>query len=402
MGRVAEKQGDLEQAMAAYRAALTRDDRRADAYLRLAVLHDKQGKFRESAELYRKALVLRPGDPEIFCDMGYSYYLQRRWAESEMNLRQAIAKDPDHRRAHNNLALLLVCDNRLEDALAEFRKAGNSPAEAHMNLAFSLTMEQRWDPARTEYERALALDPTAEVAKDRLNQLNTILAKHQKHRGDGPTDSRVLTTSYDALPKPRPDVAMPAANQPIPAANRPIPAANQPDTASSPSPHDPRLVATAESFSSSRAYARTHVPIPSLPDEDPAMRNLWATFDMTRPSATALPPAKEGSHRQSGVNQSEGTSSDPGLAARASNPARSTSPSPRNALSPPRPTLESPTTTKKNQPRPASSISIPPPTRFATSLAKPAGPTQTSGLASPPKAAQINSDAGAPQTAPGP
>ena len=94
MGRVAEKQGDIEQAMAAYRGALTRDDHRADAHLRLAVLHDKQGKFRESAELYKKALALRPGDAEIYCDMGYSFYLQRRWAEAEMNLRQAIAVNP--------------------------------------------------------------------------------------------------------------------------------------------------------------------------------------------------------------------------------------------------------------------------------------------------------------------
>ena len=154
MGRAAEQQGNLDQAMAAYRAALERDQRRADAYVRLAVLHDKQGKFRESAELYRKALAVQPGDPDIFCDMGYSFYLQRRWAEAEMNLRQSIAINPDHQRAHNNLALLLVRDNRLEDALAEFRKAGNDPVQAHMNLAFALTTDQRWESARAEYAAA--------------------------------------------------------------------------------------------------------------------------------------------------------------------------------------------------------------------------------------------------------
>ena len=154
MGRVAEQQGDLDQAMAAYRAALDRDKSRADAYARLAILHDKQGKFRESADLYRKALALRPGDPDIFCDMGYSFYLQRRWAEAEMNLRQSLAVNPEHRRAHNNLALLLVRDNRLGDALAEFGKAGSDPVQAHMNLAFALTIDQRWESARAEYQRA--------------------------------------------------------------------------------------------------------------------------------------------------------------------------------------------------------------------------------------------------------
>src|SRR5262249_7496473 len=61
MGRTAEHEGNLDQAMAAYRAALTRDKNRADAYARLAVLHDKQGEFLKSAQLYQKALTLRPG-----------------------------------------------------------------------------------------------------------------------------------------------------------------------------------------------------------------------------------------------------------------------------------------------------------------------------------------------------
>ena len=44
-----------------------------------------------------KALKLSPGSPDIYCDMGYSLYLQRRSAEAEMNLRQAIALDSNTR-----------------------------------------------------------------------------------------------------------------------------------------------------------------------------------------------------------------------------------------------------------------------------------------------------------------
>ena len=201
MGRAAEQQGDLDQAMAAYRAALDRDRRRADAYARLAILHDKQGKFHESADLYRKALALRPGDADIFCDMGYSFYLQRRWAEAEMNLRQSIAINPEHRRAHNNLALLLVRDSRLGDALAEFGKAGSDPVQAHMNLAFALTIDQRWESARVEYQRALALDPSSQLAKARFDELNNLLAKRESAAPapDGARrDPALLTTATAA------------------------------------------------------------------------------------------------------------------------------------------------------------------------------------------------------------
>jgi Tfp pilus assembly protein PilF len=194
LGRAAEQQGDLDQAMAAYRAAVDRDRSRADAYARMAVLHDKQGKFRESAELYSKALATKPGDPDIFCDIGYSFYLQRRWAEAEMNLRQAIAIDHEHRRAHNNLALLLVRDNRLDDALAEFGKGGSSPAQAHMNLAFALIIDQRWEPARAEYRRALAIDPTSQLAKARLDELNILIARRQPAQDGARRDPAVLTT----------------------------------------------------------------------------------------------------------------------------------------------------------------------------------------------------------------
>jgi Tfp pilus assembly protein PilF len=203
MGRAAEQQGNLEQATAAYRAALERDGRRADAYARLAIVHDKQGKFRESAELFGKALAMKPGDPDIFCDMGYSFYLQRRWAEAEMNFRQAIAINPDHRRAHNNLALVLVHDNRPDDALAEFGKAGNSPAQAHMNLAFALTTDQQWAKARAEYERVLAIEPASQIANARLEDLKTLLAKHQPAPGDHRRDPAVLTTATASIPPPR-------------------------------------------------------------------------------------------------------------------------------------------------------------------------------------------------------
>jgi tetratricopeptide (TPR) repeat protein len=232
MGRAAEQQGDLDQAMAAYRAALDRDRRRADAYARLAIVHDKQGKFRESAELYRKALALQPGDPDIFCDIGYSFYLQRRWAEAEMNLRQSIAINPEHRRAHNNLALLLVRNNRLDDALVEFGKAGNEPVQAHLNLAFALTSDHKWESARAEYKRALAIDPSSQLAKTRLDKLDILLARQQPAPDGARPDPAVLTTATVApsgyrasIPPPSPFMGPPPIQptaQP-PAASTPIP-----------------------------------------------------------------------------------------------------------------------------------------------------------------------------------
>ena len=275
MGRAAEQQGDLDQAMAAYRAAVERDHRRADAYARMAVLNDKQGKFRESAELYRKALAVQPGDPDIFCDMGYSYYLQRRWAEAEMNLRQSIAINPDHQRAHNNLALLLVRDNRLDDALAEFRKGGSDPVHSHLNLAFALTIDQRWESARAEYQRALAIDPACQLAKTRLDQLNTLVARRES--ADGASRGLAPITAATTAP---PSVS-----------GHVGPTTTTTTTAQQYAPSGPRsdsavLTTAAVSPSSAQRYRPvTRGARPSLPAQTGAMAQLWSSTDA--PAAVA-------------------------------------------------------------------------------------------------------------------
>ena len=130
MGRTSEQGGNLETAIAAYTEALKNDPHRADANQRLAVVHDRLGRFQESAGYYAKALAEAPGDAEIFCDKGYSLYLQRRWAEAEICLRQSIALKPKLARAHSNLGLLLVRDEKVDEALAEFRAAGCRPGQS--------------------------------------------------------------------------------------------------------------------------------------------------------------------------------------------------------------------------------------------------------------------------------
>jgi Tfp pilus assembly protein PilF len=45
------------------------------------------------------------------------------WREAEYRLRQALADDPDDARLHNNLAVALEAQGKLEEAYDEYRKA---------------------------------------------------------------------------------------------------------------------------------------------------------------------------------------------------------------------------------------------------------------------------------------
>jgi Flp pilus assembly protein TadD len=177
LGRTLEQGGDLEQAQAAYLEALKQDPRRGDACARLAVLHDRQAKWPESEEFYRRAHDLEGDSPGLLCNRGYSFYLQGRWEDAETSLRQAIALDPANQRAHNNLGLVLARSGRADEARAEFRRAGCSEAEAQTNLALALALEGSWDEARAHYDQALTLDPNSVQARRGLRDLDALTAK---------------------------------------------------------------------------------------------------------------------------------------------------------------------------------------------------------------------------------
>lgn len=177
LARSFEQQGEHGRALDAYRGVAEKDPQRATAYWRMAVLHDRQGNVRESEALYRQALKLEPKNPDIHCDFGYSLYLNRRWGESEERLRRAVSLKAAHRRAHNNLGLLLAQTERMDEARTEFRQAGCTEAEVRTNLAFVLTLNRRWDEARAQYELALESNPGSTAAKAGLDNLNALLAK---------------------------------------------------------------------------------------------------------------------------------------------------------------------------------------------------------------------------------
>lgn len=171
IARSLENQGNTVQAIATYHEVVKKDPGRADAYHRLAVLHDLKGDSQSARKFYTIALKKAPNDAELHCDFGYSCYLERNWGEAESHLRRALAINPDCARAHTNLGLLLARTDHEREALVEFRKAGCDDAAAHNNVGFVLTLEERWAEAKRHFKLALAADPNSKMAKDGLAAL---------------------------------------------------------------------------------------------------------------------------------------------------------------------------------------------------------------------------------------
>ena len=178
VARSCENDGNTEQAIQVYQEVVKKDSRRAEAYHRLAILYDLKGDPQKAHEYYTTAIQKAPKNADLYCDLGYSCYLQRNWAEAEVNLRKALEERPGLARAHTNLGLLLGRTDHATEALAEFSQAGCDEAAARCNLAFALTLEEHGQEARQQYELALAANPNAAAAKQGLAAL-------QAHWPDG-------------------------------------------------------------------------------------------------------------------------------------------------------------------------------------------------------------------------
>ena len=204
MAQSYERQGQTEQAMKLYRNIIEDDKRCVEACHRLAVLHNKKGDCQSSEKFYRQALKIQPDNAAILCDLGYSYYLQRRWKEGEECLRRAVELDPALSRAHTNLGLLLACTDRSSEAMVEFTQARCSESEARSNMAFSLMMQERWDDARRQLELALAADPGSEVAQEGLRTLQSLAPRLASSQVSVIGEDRREPTYRAALAVPEP------------------------------------------------------------------------------------------------------------------------------------------------------------------------------------------------------
>src|SRR5690606_7568145 len=203
LARTFEQERDLDRAASLYRAILMKDSRHAAATHRLAIVCDQQGRHEESRKLFQRALELRPGNADLYCDLGYSFYCQQQWAQAERNFRLALQATPAHERAHHHLGLTLAAQGKDELALRELARSGCSAAEARANLALMQTFTGRLDEAAVNCQLARKADPDNEQVIARLSQVESVLAQADS-REPQPTPSPEVVVARTTEPEPTP------------------------------------------------------------------------------------------------------------------------------------------------------------------------------------------------------
>jgi tetratricopeptide (TPR) repeat protein len=170
----------------------------AEFWINLSLTQSQQGAYAESIESARHALTLDPRSAIAYNNIGAGYAAMQRWDEAVQNERQALKLNPNLAVAQNNLKLYLqhkVSDSpaippstdelsslineslrlnqqgNFADSLAVATEAAkqypDSP-EAWNNIAANDEALHRWDAAIAAAQKAVALRPDFQLAKNNL------------------------------------------------------------------------------------------------------------------------------------------------------------------------------------------------------------------------------------------
>lgn len=116
-----------------------------------------------------------------------------RLAEAETSYREAVALDPGHARAYNNLGCVLHMQGRLDEALAAYRRALDLDAslpQANQNYASIVRDAGALERAVSEYRRVTIANPGDAMA---FNDLGNTLRELGRHRESLEAFERALT-----------------------------------------------------------------------------------------------------------------------------------------------------------------------------------------------------------------
>jgi Flp pilus assembly protein TadD len=142
----------------------------AYSFLRAGMANERTGNYPGAVRLYRRGLELEPNNVELLNALGFSLFQQGKSKEAVVELEKALAIDPKHAKAHNNMALASVDLGELELAEAHYRESLAIQPQAAIYNDLGVVLERLGMPedAAGAYRKALALDASSSAANTNL------------------------------------------------------------------------------------------------------------------------------------------------------------------------------------------------------------------------------------------
>ena len=178
MGVAHEILGDDNEARKSYLRATDIDPTLGEAWLNLGAIAEREGELERALQAYKAGLRNAPENPDLVVGV---IGVLRKLGKHEAAIseaRSALAKNANNVNAYNNLGLVYIEQGNLDLAQFIYQKAladivgAEQNALVHANLGQVFLLQEKTANARLEFERALELQPDLVVAKMFLAQLH--------------------------------------------------------------------------------------------------------------------------------------------------------------------------------------------------------------------------------------
>ncbi len=203
----------------------------------------QQGNYRDAVGHFQQALARQPGNPDCFYNLGATYHQQAKLFKNpadgdvaEQYYHLCLARNPDHEACQRALAVLLVEEDRRDDAVAQLRNwAQRQPYDPDPHVELARLWQEQGDLKQAEGELNAALrvapnDPRALVALGAIREASgdqaQALANYSRALAANPAQPVVAAkvASLQQPPVPVSTAALPpAAVPPAPFGTAPPP-----------------------------------------------------------------------------------------------------------------------------------------------------------------------------------
>ena len=150
--------GDMRAAEQQLQRAIALDASLWKPHNFLGMIYDQQQRFDDAIAAYKTALTLKRDDGALFNNFGMSHYRQGDYANALRAFEKALDLGYVDAKVYNNLGLALAKLGRYQEALIAFTKGGD-PAKAHNNLGVIYLTAGQYKEAVAAFEKATELSP---------------------------------------------------------------------------------------------------------------------------------------------------------------------------------------------------------------------------------------------------
>ncbi|MBN1465449.1 tetratricopeptide repeat protein [candidate division KSB1 bacterium] len=182
-GNTLFKQGQYDEAVAAYDKSLALDPSNSNAYQGKGLTLAKQRKYDEAVAAYKKAVEADPTNYAAFAAMGKAHYDNKDFSNAVEAYQQAVDINPQR---ETNIYMLALSYNRIKDTKnaikyftmatqvkPDYEKAFNSLGEAYMT-------DGQVENAINAFEMAISIDEKYDEAYYRLAAANNKTGRYQE------------------------------------------------------------------------------------------------------------------------------------------------------------------------------------------------------------------------------